>query len=306
MTDPYTYTDVDGDRLAVFGADIPDKGKGFNVRTDPNGCSVPAEDAAAFVRAVLAAGDTGHVVMSTYALDQMILNWRRAEAQNMRRRVLQVIEAFPYTDRMADEVRALPLLPDTEVAHEGVSQPASETPSEQPARSDYDTEFAALLAKEDAARSMCERALKALDAAPDGTDLESLFRSLPLLPDDEPKKSGRVESLEIDGKQVYPKTDLDQHATRDIATALPLLPDEAEATDTAPVEGFDAGWTAGHTHARADEARITELEKQVADLSDLVHGHGEDIGQAKAAIQGLGSQRTAPRRGSKFTPDTDH
>ena len=55
----YQYTDVDGDRLAVFGADIPDKGKGVNVRTDPRGCSVPAADAPDLARAVLAAaGDT--------------------------------------------------------------------------------------------------------------------------------------------------------------------------------------------------------------------------------------------------------
>lgn len=81
--------------------------------------------------------------------------------------------------------------------------------------------------------------------------------------------------------------------------ALPLLPDgevahsdgsqqPSETPNEQPAEEFDAGWAAGHAHASADEARIAELEKQVKDLSDLVHGHGEDIGNTAAATRGLG------------------
>lgn len=75
--------------------------------------------------------------------------------------------------------------------------------------------------------------------------------------------------------------------------ALPLLPDGTEAEAPA-AEDFDAGWAAGHAHASADQERIAELEKQVKDLSDLVHGHGEDIGQAQAAIRGLGKIAGVP------------
>lgn len=181
---PYTYTDVDGDRLAVFGADIPGKGKGVNLRTDPSGCSVPAEDAPALARAILAAaGDTGHEVVSEHQIQ------------------------FRISMAMAN-------------------------------------------AASGAARSMRERAAACAEDDPTA----------------------------------------DYDIKRQIL-ALPLLPDDGD--ETPPVEDFDAGWSAGHTHARADEARISELEKQVADLAALVHGHGEDIGQAQAAIRGLGKQRTA-------------
>lgn len=39
--------------------------------------------------------------------------------------------------------------------------------------------------------------------------------------------------------------------------------------------------------------RVADLEQQHADLARLVHGHGEDIGQAQAAIRGLGTYYTA-------------
>lgn len=37
----YHHTDVDGDRLLITTADIPDVGPGVMFRTDPNGSSVP-------------------------------------------------------------------------------------------------------------------------------------------------------------------------------------------------------------------------------------------------------------------------
>lgn len=43
--------------------------------------------------------------------------------------------------------------------------------------------------------------------------------------------------------------------------------------------------------------RVADLEQQHADLARLVHGHGEDIGQAQAAIRGLGSRFTAEEDG---------
>lgn len=73
------------------------------------------------------------------------------------------------------------------------------------------------------------------------------------------------------------------------------------ATETPSAEDFDSGWTCGYNHARADETRIAELEKQLADLADLVHGHGEDLGQAKDAIRGLGSERIATRPYNAWT-----
>lgn len=213
------------------------------------------------------------------------------------------------------------------------------------------------------AESMRERSAALTDE--DDTARAAEIRALPLLPDgDEPKKSGRVGWLEIDGKQVYPapadawgrlKDELprligrervkdiphdSEYATalHDVLTAMkriennsPLLPDsDSEGTTwpvddseecttpdcacssqdrttssydppaprhaAAPEEGFDAGWVSGVEHARSEhEHRISELEKLTSDLSALVHGHGEDIGQAKAAIRGLKTGRTAPR-----------
>ncbi|MEU6222276.1 hypothetical protein [Streptomyces sp. NPDC047042] len=37
----YHHTDVDGDRLLITTADIPNVGPGVMFRTDPNGSSVP-------------------------------------------------------------------------------------------------------------------------------------------------------------------------------------------------------------------------------------------------------------------------
>jgi hypothetical protein len=39
----FRYTDVDGDRLAVFTAQIPSQGPGVNFKTDPRGCSIPLD-----------------------------------------------------------------------------------------------------------------------------------------------------------------------------------------------------------------------------------------------------------------------
>lgn len=70
---PYSYRDVDGDRLAVFTGEIPGQGRGVNLRTDSHGCSIPAEDVPALVRAILAAaGDTGHEVVSASGLDSQL------------------------------------------------------------------------------------------------------------------------------------------------------------------------------------------------------------------------------------------
>lgn len=43
-----TYTDCDGDRIAVFTSDINGT-PGVYFRTDPNGCSIPLADLAAFI-----------------------------------------------------------------------------------------------------------------------------------------------------------------------------------------------------------------------------------------------------------------
>lgn len=44
MSALYRYTDVDGDRLSVFPADIPGKGEGVNIRTTHDGASIPVSD----------------------------------------------------------------------------------------------------------------------------------------------------------------------------------------------------------------------------------------------------------------------
>ncbi|QVJ03023.1 hypothetical protein KGD82_13390 [Nocardiopsis eucommiae] len=136
--------------------------------------------------------------------------------------------------------------------------------------------------RDECIRSMRERAAEAVVRHQDGLneDPEEAIRALPLLPD------GDGDTLKCAGMFSG-------------GEGVPDLCDGLAGHDgdcpPLPAEDFDAGWPAGHTHARADEARISELEKQVADLAALVHGHGEDIGQAQAAIRGLGKQRTARR-----------
>ena len=51
----HTYTDVDGDRFAVFTSHIPDVGPGVNIRTDPDGCGIPLADIPALVTGIVTA-----------------------------------------------------------------------------------------------------------------------------------------------------------------------------------------------------------------------------------------------------------
>lgn len=116
---PYRYKDVDGDRLAVFTADIPGKGNGVNVRTDRPGCSVPTADAPALARAVLAAaGDTEHTVTSWRECHLALRTAREEGARSMRERVAEVIDVWSEGHGVADTsdyigaaIRALPLFP---------------------------------------------------------------------------------------------------------------------------------------------------------------------------------------------------
>jgi len=50
----FKYRDIDDDRLAVFDADIPGKGRGVNIKTDTHGCSLPDADIPALVEALRA------------------------------------------------------------------------------------------------------------------------------------------------------------------------------------------------------------------------------------------------------------
>lgn len=52
----FQYRDIDGDRLAVFTAQIPNQGPGVNIKTDPRGCSVPLSRLEEFIAGVR---DTG-------------------------------------------------------------------------------------------------------------------------------------------------------------------------------------------------------------------------------------------------------
>lgn len=57
----YMFADVDGDRIGVWPAVIPDVGRGVNIRTDRAGCSIPLGEVEAFIQAVrdAAAGEGG-------------------------------------------------------------------------------------------------------------------------------------------------------------------------------------------------------------------------------------------------------
>jgi hypothetical protein len=48
----YKYNDVDGDRLAIFPALIPGVGPGVNIRTDPQGCSIPEGEIPGLIKAL--------------------------------------------------------------------------------------------------------------------------------------------------------------------------------------------------------------------------------------------------------------
>jgi hypothetical protein len=48
----YHFTDMDGDRLAVFPAEVPGHKPGVNIKTDPDGSTLLAEDIPAFIQAV--------------------------------------------------------------------------------------------------------------------------------------------------------------------------------------------------------------------------------------------------------------
>lgn len=49
----FAFTDIDGDMIAAFTADIPDVGKGINIRTSEAGCSIPDEVAVKMTAAIL-------------------------------------------------------------------------------------------------------------------------------------------------------------------------------------------------------------------------------------------------------------
>lgn len=50
----FKYTDVDGDKLEIFTAVIPDLGAGINVRTDQLGASFPLADVPKLIGAIWA------------------------------------------------------------------------------------------------------------------------------------------------------------------------------------------------------------------------------------------------------------
>lgn len=52
MTVLFRHVDVDGDRLAVFDANIPGQGLGINIRTDPNGSSLPIAEIPVLIAAL--------------------------------------------------------------------------------------------------------------------------------------------------------------------------------------------------------------------------------------------------------------
>jgi hypothetical protein len=50
----WTYTDVDGDKAAMFTAKIPGVGAGIYLRASADGCSIAAEDVEDFITAIRA------------------------------------------------------------------------------------------------------------------------------------------------------------------------------------------------------------------------------------------------------------
>lgn len=131
---------------------------------------------------------------------------------------------------------------------------------------------------EEGARSMRERAALAVEEAVMGTyealDAVEAVRALPLLPGGDATETPVRESPQELAEELDRLREENENVR---AALLERMAADGKALKAAPAEDFDSGWAAGHAHARADEARIAELEKQVADLSDLAHGHGEDI-----------------------------
>jgi hypothetical protein len=116
-----------------------------------------------------------------------------------------------------------------------------------------------------AAWSMRERAMRAASDAP-GTPAEAI-RALPLTgnadPGDEAPASGAVRDLSA-------IREAEIRAVRDAAY------DEGHA------DGLRMGT------ARADDKRLSDLEEQYADLADLAEKLRADLGQAYAAVTGVG------------------
>lgn len=66
----FRYEDVDGDKLAVFDADIPGLGKGVNIRTSYDGCSLPMGDVPALIKVLTDVIDPDyphvHIVLASH------------------------------------------------------------------------------------------------------------------------------------------------------------------------------------------------------------------------------------------------
>lgn len=94
--DGYSYTDLDGDRLAVFTSVIPDLGAGINIRTDDAGASFPLADVPDLVEAIWAkaqqaAHDRNHLPCPSPNCPPCTADARLAESERLGHRARRTI-----------------------------------------------------------------------------------------------------------------------------------------------------------------------------------------------------------------------
>lgn len=131
----FTYADADGDELritrdyaVIHVATVDRDGEVTTVR-------VPHHVVPTLAKEILAAaGETGHRVVSQGELQGFVIHRaEQAGARSMRERAEHAAYASVTNGcekaAVVDAIRALPLLPDGEVAHSGCSQPDSEQPA---------------------------------------------------------------------------------------------------------------------------------------------------------------------------------
>lgn len=269
MTDlPYTYTEPNGDSLRMF-SDGPDLV--VTVRQDGGARTVvvPREETPNLVRAVLAAGDTGHLVVSTEDAARMIRIRESIAAEDMRDRAAETAYHDLSTENatMADRIRALPLTPDGDTTEDQDAQ--------LPDRGgDVIDDIAIALARRDDLsdehRAFCMEVFDRFEALTSERDQVRVTRdryrderntARAELAD--ARRWGRI--LEAQRKDLRKKLS----AETDRVAALRIAYQAAKNADLPEEDMVEPG----------DEVsdRVGALEQQYTDLADLVHGHGEDL-----------------------------
>ena len=221
--DLFTWTDTSGRRGTVFAHPARISVKGASASPYPiRSVDLPTgEDAAALASAFLAAaGDTGHVVMDQATIDAGLREWREWGARSMRERAAEAT-----IQRIADQI----------------------------VQEEKRVQSALAAGEQTLTLPHLNGRLVGLQRA------RAIATALPLLPDGggEPKKSGRVEWLEIDGKQVH-------ESPQELASEIDRpRKDNEGAFDRGHMEGFADGLRMGE--ARADEVAHSGCSKDASE-----------------------------------------